>query len=148
MLTFILQLLIMGSFGTMVYLLAQTIPRIDDTPPKELEFREHWALKKIERIDKKIKTSTEKFLRRLGIILLRWENKINKKVTRLKEEAAREAENIAIIEESAHEETTAKKTITAETPKEETPEPPKPAKRTRKPRMKKTETSGSETLPQ
>ncbi len=140
--SFILQLLIMGSLGVMIYLIAQTIPRIDDTPPKDLEFREHWALKKLEHADKKIKTSTEKFLRRLGIILLRWENKINKKVTRLKEESAREAEPIAIVEEKTEETIVVQTTPAAE----DASKLQKPAKRIRKPRAKKVPVSEEETL--
>jgi len=141
MVSFILQLLIMGSLGVIIYLIAKTIPRIDDTPPKELVFREHWVIQKIERLDKKIKASSEKFLRRLGIILLRWENKINKKVTRLKEETAREAENIAIIEEPAIKE------VVRITPQGEDAETKLSVKRTRKPRAKKTENTGGEAPP-
>ena len=99
MISFILQILVMLSLGTIIYLIAKTLPRIDDTMPKELAFREHWVTRKIEHIDKKIKTSSEKFLRRLGVVLLKWENKINKKVTRLKEESAKESSDILTIDE-------------------------------------------------
>ena len=111
----------MGSLGTMVYIVAKIIPRIDDTPPKELAFREHWMLQKIERVDKKIKTLFEKFLRRLGVVLLKLENKVNKKVTHLKEESSKETREIFPLENR-------------ETPKEEPrPEiPPPPPKRKRK----------------
>ncbi|MDP3725097.1 MAG: hypothetical protein Q8R20_01350 [Nanoarchaeota archaeon] len=114
MIPFILHILIVLSLGTLLYLIAKTIPRIDDTAPKELSFREHWVTRKVERIDKKIKTSSEKFLRRLGLVLMKWENKVNKKVTRLKEEAAKEASDIFVIEEHASKESPTK------------PEPPLP----------------------
>lgn len=141
MVAFILQILIMLSLGAMLYVVGKTLPRIDDTVPKELVFTEHWVLQKIERVDKRIKTSSEKFLRRLGVLLLKWENKVNKKVTRLKEEAARGSEPIAIVEEKREE------IIAHITPEaEEALELPKPTKRTHKPRVKKMEDPESEGL--
>ncbi|MEK7479058.1 MAG: hypothetical protein AAB634_00775 [Patescibacteria group bacterium] len=127
MLSFILQILIMLSLGTMLYVIAKTLPRIDDTAPKELVFTEHWVLRKIERVDKKIKTSSEKFLRRLGVFLLKWENKVNKKVTRLREESAKE--------------TTKEVRGVPAFEKEGTPETLEPPKRRRKNREEKSQTS-------
>ncbi|MDP2704085.1 MAG: hypothetical protein Q8P01_02590 [bacterium] len=101
MLAFISQILMMLSLAALLYLIAKTLPRIDENPPKTLSLKEHWVTRRIEDIDQKIKITLEKLLRRIEVVLLKWENKVSKKVHKLKEESAKTASDILKVEKPA-----------------------------------------------
>ncbi|OGG40114.1 hypothetical protein A3A21_01770 [Candidatus Jorgensenbacteria bacterium RIFCSPLOWO2_01_FULL_45_25b] len=86
MIAFITHILMMASLGMLVYLIAQTLPKIDDTAEDGIRLKEHWILGYLEKADQKIKSVSEKVLRKAGVVLMRWENKVNQKVSKLKKE--------------------------------------------------------------
>ena len=104
MLTFVSQILMMVSLAAILYLIAKTLPRIDENPPRTLSLKEHWVTRRIEQIDKKIKITSEKLLRRVEVLLLKWENKVSKKVDKLKEESAKTASDILKVDKSEEKE--------------------------------------------
>ena len=103
MLAFISHIAIMLSLAVILYLIAKTLPSIDDKAPKSLSLKKHWATNRIEQIDHKVKVSSEKILRRFGIVLLKWENKVNKKVKHLKEESGKTGSDILQVESKPEE---------------------------------------------
>ncbi len=100
MLSFVSQILMMLSLAALLYLIAKTLPRIDENPPKTLPLKEHWVTRRIEKIDQRIKITSEKLLRKIEVVLLKWENKVSKKVHKLKEESAKSASDILKVDKS------------------------------------------------
>lgn len=90
MLKFILNIIIMLSFGTILYLVARTLPRIDDRDIGVPSLKNQWFVVYLEKFDKKLKYYWEKTLRRAGIIVLKLDNMINKKLSNLKKESEKE----------------------------------------------------------
>lgn len=88
----------MLGLAAILFLIAKTLPRIDENPPKTLSLKEHWVTRRIEKIDARIKITSEKLLRRIEVVLLKWENKVSKKVHKLKEESAKTASDILKVE--------------------------------------------------
>lgn len=90
MFKFILNILIMVSLGVILYLVARTLPRIDDRDAGIPTLKTHWFVVYLERFDKKFRYYLEKTLRRSGIIVLKLDNVINKKLSSLKKEGEKE----------------------------------------------------------
>ncbi len=86
MFKFILNILIMLSLSTVLYLFARTLPKIDDRKTEIPSFKTHWLMVYLEKFDKKFKFYLEKTLRRTGIIVLKLDNMINQKLSKLKKE--------------------------------------------------------------
>ncbi len=98
MLKFILNILIMLSLGAILYLVARVLPRVDDKDTNIPSLKAHWTMIYLERFDRKFKFYLEKTLRRSGIVVLKLDNVINKKLSRLRKEAEQEKETIFITE--------------------------------------------------
>lgn len=88
MLKFIAQIITILSLGTVLYIIARLLPRIDDTEfhNKKIFTRSHIIFYYIEKLDIHLKRFSEKALRYLKLILLKLENKISKKLDHIKEE--------------------------------------------------------------
>ncbi|MCP6719707.1 MAG: hypothetical protein KJI72_00035 [Patescibacteria group bacterium] len=91
MFKFIIEMLIMVSLGTILYLLARTMPRVDDRETDIPSLKTHWIMGYLEKADQRLKFYWEKTLRRSGIVILKLDNAINKKLSRLKKENAKES---------------------------------------------------------
>ena len=76
----------MLSLGTIVYLAARTLPRIDDREPKKIEREVHWFTIYVEKIDVKLRILIEKLLHRTGRDLLKAESSIQKKIVKIQRE--------------------------------------------------------------
>lgn len=72
----------------MLYILARTMPRIDDTVLENMSLESPWLNRRIEELDEKIKIISEKWLRRLNITLLKIYNSTHKKLAKMKKESA------------------------------------------------------------
>lgn len=86
MYNFILQIFIMVSLGTIVFLVARTLPRITETetvnPPKR---KINWFSSfPFEKIDEAINAFMEKFLRRIKLILMKMDNTVSKHLNKFK----------------------------------------------------------------
>lgn len=91
MFKFIVEILIMVSLGTILYLLAKTMPRIDDRESDIPSLRTHWIMIYLEKADQRLKFYWEKTLRRSGIVILKLDNIINKKLNKLKKDIKKES---------------------------------------------------------
>ncbi len=74
----------MVSLGTILYIMARLLPRIDDTETSVPTMKTHWTMEYIEKFDKWVKSWWEKTLRRVEIMILKLDNIIRNKLTNLK----------------------------------------------------------------
>jgi hypothetical protein len=88
----------MLSLSVILYLVARTLPRIDDREAGIPSLKTHWLVVYLERFDKRFKFYLEKTLRRSGIIVLKLDNVINRKLNKLKKESEAEATTVFITE--------------------------------------------------
>lgn len=89
MYNFILQIIIMASLGTIIYLIARTVPRIENLE----ESFEKMPIGKLDRlinlipldkIDITLSTLTEKMLRKIKLGLMRWDNLMTDHLKKIK----------------------------------------------------------------
>lgn len=85
-----MEIVVMVSLGTILYLVVRTLPRIDDRETEAPVLKTHWAMTYLEKADRKLRFYWEKTLRRSGIVVLKLDNIINKKLGKLKKETDRE----------------------------------------------------------
>ncbi len=81
-----------------MYLVARTLPRIDDREAGISSLKTQWFMVYLERFDKKFKFYWEKTLRRSGIVVLKLDNMINRKLSKLRKESENEATAVFITE--------------------------------------------------
>lgn len=89
MFNFILQIVIMSSFGLIVYLAARAVPRVGDTEDFFGKFpygRVDRLLAKIplDKIDITFSVFLEKFLRKMKLFLLKWDNLLGAHIEKIK----------------------------------------------------------------
>ena len=89
----------MLSLGTVLYLIAKTLPRIDDTPPKEISLETHWVSRHLEQMDQKIKLTSEKALGKTNAVLLNWQDRVSVKMKSLKEDPKKDAPDITSLDD-------------------------------------------------
>ncbi len=86
---FISNIVMMLSFGTFLYIIARALPRIDESEIEDKKLvKSHWIFYFLEKIDIRTKAYLEKFLRKIGVVLLKLENKVQKKLSKFKKESA------------------------------------------------------------
>ncbi|MEK7193567.1 MAG: hypothetical protein AAB652_02145 [Patescibacteria group bacterium] len=93
MLQFIITTILMASVGTMLYLIARSLPRIGEEQKSHLKYGilDRWVASEIpERIDSMMAGFTEKFLRKTRLFLSKVDNSITE---RLKKTRARSEKN-------------------------------------------------------
>lgn len=83
---FFLDILILVSLGTVIYILAHTLPRISDEKPKEKDLKTSKVLPYLEIFDNRFKKISEKGLRTCKIMLLKVDNSLSKKLSKFKKE--------------------------------------------------------------
>lgn len=84
---FILQLFIFGSLGTIVYLMAQGLSRLGEAETsvaRSSVFDRILTRLPLEKVDGALSVASEKGLRRLRVIVLRFDNWINAALSRVK----------------------------------------------------------------
>lgn len=85
---FILQLAMVISLGVIVYLLARAIPRVPDEEPTAIRqsYFDRWLESvSLLRLDEKVSRVLANFLRRLRIIVLKFDNLLHRHLTRIRE---------------------------------------------------------------
>ncbi|GEM_PF-678824 len=84
MLQFILTDILMLSFGIMLYLVARSLPRIEEEPSGKPNMLDRWAASDIpEKIDAAFNTFLLKFLRKLKLTLLKADNVITRHLKKI-----------------------------------------------------------------
>ncbi len=84
---FILQIILFGSLGTIVYLMARAVPRVTDAgEPMHDSGRFDRMLSRLplKEIDGRLNGYLEKFLRRLKVLILRFNNSVDGKLDKLR----------------------------------------------------------------
>lgn len=90
MYNFILQIIIMASLGAMIYLIARAAPRVGDSEESFEKFsytsRLDQLIAKIpfDEIDAALSIFVEKFLRKLKLLLLKWDNLLSEHIKKIK----------------------------------------------------------------
>ncbi|MDO8664379.1 MAG: hypothetical protein Q7K44_02415 [Candidatus Liptonbacteria bacterium] len=84
MLQFILTTILMASLGTMLYLVARSIPRVGEEVSDKKSFLDRFASSEIpEKIDTAFNGFLLKYLRKLKIVLLKVDNFITEKLKKI-----------------------------------------------------------------
>ena len=84
MLQFILTNILMISLGTILYLVARTLPRIDGEPSGKENILDRLANSEIpEKVDVVLNSFLEKFLRRLKIFLMKIDNFVSERLKKI-----------------------------------------------------------------
>ena len=79
----------MLSLGAILYLVAKTLPRIDDSAENHSKpAKNHWIMIYLEKADEWLKTQLEKILRRLKVWILKLDNYVSGKLKHFKKEIA------------------------------------------------------------
>lgn len=84
MFQFILTTILMASLGTMLYLMARALPRMEEEASDKQNFLDRLSSSEIpEKIDAAFNSFLFKFLRKSKVILLKIENFINEKLKKI-----------------------------------------------------------------
>lgn len=87
MLKFVLNTLIMLSLGAILYLVAKTLPRIDDrSENKDDTLKAHWLMSYLEKTDAWLKSQLEKILRRSKVWILKLDNYVSERLGKFKKD--------------------------------------------------------------
>lgn len=85
---FIFTIILMVCLGTVLYLTVQALPRIEEVPLNEKGFLERWATSEMpEKIDAAFNNFLLKFLRKLKVMVLKFDNSLSKHLQKVKPEA-------------------------------------------------------------
>jgi len=109
MYNFILQFLIMASLAALIYLIARTVPRINDSvfsdPLKKSFFDDIICKLPLEEIDLMVENLFEKSLRKFKIIIMKLDNVLTKKLSGFKASVSNEKDSRPNIFGSAEKKT-------------------------------------------
>ncbi len=83
---FILDLVIMLSLGTVLFLIARVLPRINDEE-YEPELKTSLVLVCLEKADVRVKMFTEKFLRRTRVVIMKFDNSLSERLRSFKKDS-------------------------------------------------------------
>lgn len=92
MLKYVSHIAMVVSLGAILYIMARVLPRVDDTVTGGLTFKTDWVIRRIEAADRVLRLFLEKFLRRLGVILMKMQNAAHRKLARIRRDRAKEAD--------------------------------------------------------
>src|SRR2546425_1186605 len=89
MFQFIVTNILMVSFGTVLYLVVRTLPRIEETgEPEKRGLLERWVTSEMpEKVDITLKNFLIKFLRRFRVVVLKLDNSVTKHLKKIQPEA-------------------------------------------------------------
>lgn len=88
MFDFILELLIFGSFGTIVYVAARALPRVPEEETEVKPGKNFLSSIPAHKVDLVIASFLEKTLRRVRVALLRFDNTLNSYLGKIKSHTA------------------------------------------------------------
>jgi hypothetical protein len=97
MLQFIFVSILMISFSSVLYLTARALPRIVEEPQAEdhRSFLDRWAHSQIpEKVDLAVNGYLLKFLRKLKVLVLKFDNSLSKHLQKVKPESQEKKSNI------------------------------------------------------
>lgn len=84
---FIFTTILMICLGTVLYLTVQALPRIEESPSDEKGFLERWAHSEVpEKIDAAFNNFLLKFLRKIKVFILKFDNMLAKHLQKIKPE--------------------------------------------------------------
>jgi DNA-binding ferritin-like protein len=109
MLKFASQIAMMLSLGTILYIAARTLPRINDEAIKGLAVQTDWIAERIEALDERLKKIWEKTLRRVSVTLSKLQNKTHTRLTKLKKENDTPTDNFFSLDKTKKTEDTKKR---------------------------------------
>jgi hypothetical protein len=82
---FIFTIILMICVGTVLYLTVQALPRIEEAPSEEKGFLERWAHSEVpEKIDAAFNNFLLKFLRKIKVLVLKFDNTLAKHLQKIK----------------------------------------------------------------
>lgn len=83
---FILQLVLVVSGGVLLYLVARTLPRLDETDPTPgpRHMLPEWMMHYLERADEELIALFERIVRALRVSLMKFDNTLGEKMRRLR----------------------------------------------------------------
>lgn len=83
---FILQLVLVVSGGVLLYLVARTLPRLDETDPTPgpRHMLPEWVMHYLERADEELIAFFERIVRLLRVALMKFDNTLGEKMRKLK----------------------------------------------------------------
>jgi hypothetical protein len=97
MYNFILQIFVMVSLGTIIFLVARTLPRITETATENIENKKKadW-LKNFpwEKIDAVVNSFLEKTLRKTKLVLMKLDNFVSQQLNKFKKENGNNENNL------------------------------------------------------
>jgi len=87
---FILQLVLVVSAGALLYLVARTLPRLDETDPapSPRHMLPEWVMSYLERADEKFLGFFERFVRTLRVSLMKFDNVLSERIRKLRRKGA------------------------------------------------------------
>lgn len=96
MFEFILTNILMVALGVILYLAVRTLPRLEEEPGGESKsLIERWVASELpEKIDVALNSFTEKFLRKVKVLLLKVDNALSGHLKRIKPENSKPASAI------------------------------------------------------
>jgi hypothetical protein len=84
---FIFTIILMICVGTVLYLMVQALPRIEEVPSEEKGFLERWGHSEMpEKIDAAFNNFLLKFLRKIKVFVLKFDNTLAKHLQKIKPE--------------------------------------------------------------
>lgn len=81
---FIFDLIIVFCIGVMLYLVARVLPKISDKTNGIPEFKTPRVLVYLEKADQRFKKKREKFLRKIRVFVLKFDNYLSGRLSRFK----------------------------------------------------------------
>ena len=87
---FILQLVLVVAGGVLLYLVARTLPRLDETDPTPgpRHMLPEWVMHYLERADEKFIGFFERLVRTLRVSLMKFDNVLSERVRKMKRNGA------------------------------------------------------------
>ncbi|MBI2278962.1 MAG: hypothetical protein HYU81_02790 [Candidatus Brennerbacteria bacterium] len=84
---FILQMVLVVSGGALLYLVARTLPRLDETDPTPgpRHMLPEWVMHYLERADEELVVFFERVVRTLRVFLMKFDNTLGEKMRKLKQ---------------------------------------------------------------
>lgn len=83
-LDFIFDLIIVLCLGTMLYMVARVLPKVNDKTDGNPEFKTPRILIFLEKADEKFKKNREKLLRRIRVVILKFDNYLSGRLSKFK----------------------------------------------------------------
>lgn len=89
----------MSSLAVVLFLVARTLPKIDDSDVSASRANTPLMLIYLEKADERIRSGTEKFLRRFRVSILKLDNFVSRKIDNYKKEVKDESDILDVKDE-------------------------------------------------